>query len=228
MSDFIRIDNLLKTYTKNNEIIKALDIQELLIPQGGLFFIRGKSGAGKTTLLNIIGLLDSPSSGRILIDGREAINLKDDEKAKFRREYFGFIFQSSNLIPTLTVVENVMLSIWPSKSSDKQRIKEIDGILSRVGLLKRRNHLPSELSGGEQQRVAIARALMNSPKVILADEPIANLDPQTSKIIIDFFLEIVREDKATLVITGNEVLDLNNQAYREIRLQEGKLVNVVP
>jgi len=225
MTDFIRIDNLLKTYTKNGEIIRALDIKELLIPQGGLFFIRGKSGAGKTTLLNIIGLLDNPASGRILINSREAANLKDEEKAQFRREYFGFIFQSSNLIPTLTVVENIMLSIWPSKSMDKQRIKEIDGILSKVGLLKRRNHLPSELSGGEQQRVAIARALINGPKVILADEPTANLDPETSKIIFDLFMDIVRENKSTLVITGNENFGLNNQPFTEIRLQEGRLAN---
>ena len=225
MADFIRIDNLLKTYTKNGEIIRALDIKELLIPRGGLFFIRGKSGAGKTTLLNIIGLLDTPTSGKVLINGREAASLKDEEKAQFRREYFGFIFQSSNLIPTLTVVENVMLSLWSSKSVDKQRIKEIDEILSRVGLLKRRNHLPSELSGGEQQRVAIARALINGPKMILADEPTANLDPETSKIIFDLFMEIVRENKSTLVITGNENFNSNNQLYAEIRIQEGKLVN---
>jgi len=225
MASLIHIDNLLKTYTKNDEIIRALDIQELVIPPGGLFFIRGKSGAGKTTLLNIIGLLDSPTSGSILIDGRQVANFQEDEKAQFRREYFGFIFQSSNLIPTLTVVENVMLSLWRFKPIDKQIIKEIDEILSKVGLLKRRNHLPSELSGGEQQRVAIARALINSPKMILADEPTANLDPETSKIIFDLFMEIVRENKSTLVITGNENLNSDNQPYTEIRLQEGRLVS---
>jgi putative ABC transport system ATP-binding protein len=221
MSDFIRIENLLKTYQKNGQLIRALEVGELSLPQEGIILIKGKSGAGKTTLLNMIGLLDRPASGRIIIGGEDTSAIDDNKKTQLRRENFGFIFQAFNLIPTLSVEENVLLPLFPSGPST-EKIKEADNLLETVGLSKRRRHLPQELSQGEQQRAAIVRALINNPKAILADEPTSNLDPDNTKIILDLLLCIAQEKKLLLVIAGNDIGFLQNQGYREIRLEKGK------
>ena len=221
MSDFIRIENLLKTYQKNGQLIRALEVGELSLPQEGIILIKGKSGAGKTTLLNMIGLLDRPASGRIIIGGEDTSAIDDNKKTQLRRENFGFIFQAFNLIPTLSVEENVLLPLFPSGPST-EKIKEADNLLETVGLSKRRRHLPQELSQGEQQRAAIVLALINNPKAILADEPTSNLDPDNTKIILDLLLCIAQEKKLLLVIAGNDIGFLQNQGYMEIRLEKGK------
>ena len=221
MSDFIRIENLLKTYQKNGQLIRALEVGELSLPKEGIILIKGKSGEGKTTLLNMIGLLDRPASGRIIIGGEDTSAIDDNKKTQLRRENFGFIFQAFNLIPTLSVEENVLLPLFPSGPST-EKIKEADNLLETVGLSKRRRHLPQELSQGEQQRAAIVRALINNPKAILADEPTSNLDPDNTKIILDLLLCIAQEKKLLLVIAGNDIGFLQNQGYREIRLEKGK------
>lgn len=227
MDTYIKITNLLKTYIKDSATIKALDIKELTIPEKGLIFVTGHSGAGKTTLLNIIGLLDVPTSGQVCIDGKDTTGFKEEEKVSLRQKCFGFIFQSCNLIPTLTVEENILLPLFPY-GVNKQSLKETDEILEKFGLLKRRRHLPSELSGGEQQRAAIARALINNPKIILADEPTANLDPQNSKLVLDFLFNITLQKNLLLIIAGNDIISPNNQSYRQIQLLEGKVSGNIP
>jgi len=221
MDSFIYVSGLLKTYKKNNQAIRALEIKELALPQEGVVLVKGKSGAGKTTLLNMIGLLDSPTSGKIMINGKDISGIKDKEKTQLRRENFGFIFQAFNLIPTLTVRENVLLPLLPLKLNNVKGA-EADNLLERVGLSGRRKHLPSELSQGEQQRVAIVRALINNPKAILADEPTSNLDPENTKTILDLLLSITREKKLLLVIAGNDMDFLQSQPHKDIRLEEGR------
>lgn len=221
MDSFIYVAGLLKTYTKNNQAIRALEIKELTLPQEGVVLVKGKSGAGKTTLLNMLGLLDSPTSGKIIINGKDISGIKDKEKTQLRRENFGFIFQAFNLIPTLTVRENILLPLLPLKLNNV-KATEADNLLERVGLAGRKKHLPSELSQGEQQRVAIVRALINNPKAILADEPTSNLDPENTKIILDLLLSITREKKLLLIIAGNDIGFLQGESHKDIRLEEGR------
>jgi putative ABC transport system ATP-binding protein len=222
MNDFIRIDNLLKTYRKEGQIIRALEIEELALAQEGIVLVRGKSGAGKTTLLNMIGLLDRPTSGKVMINGEDTSGIDENKKNQLRKEKFGFIFQAFNLIPTLTVQENILLPLLPAKLN-MEKIREVDSLLERVGLAERKKHLPAELSQGEQQRVAIVRALINNPQAILADEPTSNLDPENTKIILDLLLGIREERKLLLMVASNDMGFLRDEPHREIRLEEGKL-----
>lgn len=223
MEPCIKIENLVKTYYKDGQVIFNLDIKGYSMPWEGIVFIRGKSGAGKTTLLNMIGLLDIPTSGKVVINGKDTSILRDDEKSRLRRECFGFVFQQGNLIPTLTVKENILLALLPSGGADKQKIKEIDEILTRLDILRRQYHLPSQLSGGEQQRAAIARALVNNPRIILADEPTANLDPENAAIITNLLYDIALTNKLLLVMTGDNIKAPASQAYQEARISQGKL-----
>ena len=224
MESYIKLENLIKAYYKGNQAVFKLEVKELSLPREGIVFIRGKSGSGKTTLLNIIGLLDVPASGRILIDGKDAAALNDNEKAGLRRGYFGFVFQQGNLIPTLTVMENILLALMPAGRADKQKVKNIEETLTRLDILKRQAHLPSQLSGGEQQRAAIARALVNNPKVILADEPTANLDPENALGLMGFLYNTALTNKLLLVITGDNIKAPPSGSYKEIRLLDGKII----
>jgi ABC-type lipoprotein export system ATPase subunit len=156
----------------------------------------------------------------VIICGKDTSKLNDKEKTSLRREYFGFIFQTFNLIPTLSVLENIQLPLLPQKLS-KEENKEIEVLLERVGLYKRRRHLPQELSQGEQQRVSIVRALVNNPKAILADELTSSLDPENTKIILDLLTGISKEKKILLVVAGNDILNLEKQFNKKVHLEEG-------
>lgn len=220
MDTFIKLENLKKIYKKDTV---ALDIEQLFLQKDGLVFITGPSGAGKTTLLNMIGLLDKPTSGKIFINGEDSAQFSDDKKAHLRREFFGFIFQDYNLIPTLTVWGNIILALMPQATEDKTNLKKLESFLARVGLENKRNRLPKELSGGEQQRVAIIRCLANNPKVILADEPSSNLDPENTKLIFDLLYAIMEEQKLLLVVAQTR-LEQVSRSFREVRLSKGKIV----
>lgn len=223
MDEFIAITNLVRDYNKDGGLIRAVEIKELTFPQEGVVFVRGKSGAGKTTLLNMIGLLDSPTSGKIIINGKDISGIEDDKKTQLRKENFGFIFQAFNLIPTLTVEENIFLALL-SSDLKKGKIAEVDNLLERVGLARRKKHFPAELSQGEQQRVAIVRALINDPKAILADEPTSNLDQDNTKNILDLLFNMVQERKTLLVIASNDAELMARKFSQEVRLEQGKIV----
>lgn len=200
----IHAEGLKKYYKRGNEEVRALDGVGMNIKSGEMLAITGPSGSGKTTLLNLLGGFAYPSAGRLRIAGTDLHESNERQLDSFRRETIGFVFQQFHLIPTLTVLENVLL---PTIFSGK---KGMDGkaleILSKVGLSGREGHLPSELSGGEMQRVAIARALINSPKILLADEPTGNLDTQTGERIIKLFVDLNREGLTVIVVTHNPII----------------------
>lgn len=204
METIIQISDLKKDYP-GNPPVHALRGINLKIDPSAFVIITGPSGSGKSTLLNIIGTLDKPSHGRVVIAGADVNDMKGNALAEFRREKFGFIFQTFNLLPTLTALENVVLPLLPYKRKIgfqvEQRAKEL---LTRVGLKDRMGHLPGELSGGEQQRVAIARSLINSPSIILADEPTGNLDSENGDEVIQSLRNLNRQERMTvLLVTHN-------------------------
>ena len=208
-----------KIYRRGREEIRALDNVSFAIACREFVAITGPSGAGKTTLLNILGCMDTPTSGTLTISGREAGKLSESEQTLLRRTEIGFVFQHFGLIPTLTVAENVAL---PALFARKQNNGRINELLERVGLANRRSHRPHELSGGEMQRVAIARALVNNPALILADEPTGNLDSGTGDSIIDLFRQLNAQGLTIIVVTHNEIMA--GAAQRRLALRDGHLV----
>jgi len=213
-------DTLARVYRRGREEIRALDNVSFDIARGEFVAITGPSGAGKTTLLNILGCMDRPTSGALRICGREVQNLTEGEQTHLRRSEIGFVFQHFGLIPTLTVAENVVLPSLFARKSNRGRIEEL---LQRVGLAARRSHRPHELSGGEMQRVAIARALVNSPKLVLADEPTGNLDSGTGDSIIELFQTLNAQGLTIIVVTHNETMA--GAAQRRLALWDGKLAD---
>lgn len=198
MSKAIELINVWKHYIINVPVLRGVNLS---VPVGGFISIRGKSGAGKTTLLRLIGLLDRPTSGRIFLLGSEVSGMSDGEASRVRLKHIGFIFQSFNLIPSLTVLENIelpMALLGIEKGARRRRAAEL---LERFGMKGLANRLPAELSGGEQQRVAILRAIANNPDIILADEPTSNLDEENSQLVYELFSEINRENLTTIVVT---------------------------
>ena len=222
MKTLIQATGLKKTYkmSKTN-IVKALDGVDIEVKEGDFSAIVGHSGCGKSTLMHILGLLDRPDEGKLIIDGDDVSKLKDNVANKIRAKKIGFIFQGFNLIPSLTAMENVMLAGKYGGMKAWARKERATELLELVGLKDRVNHKPNELSGGQQQRVAIARALMNNPAVILADEPTGELDSKTSLEIIDMLKKLNKEDNQTfLIVTHNtEVADA---CKKKIRLRDGK------
>ena len=222
MKTLIQATGLKKSYkmSKTN-IVKALDGVDIEVKEGDFSAIVGHSGCGKSTLMHILGLLDRPDEGKLIIDGDDVSKLKDNVANKIRAKKIGFIFQGFNLIPSLTAIENVMLAGKYGGMKAWARKERATELLELVGLKDRMNHKPNELSGGQQQRVAIARALMNNPAVILADEPTGELDSKTSLEIIDMLKKLNKEDNQTfLIVTHNtEVADA---CKKKIRLQDGK------
>ncbi len=192
----------------------ALKDVSVKIPEKSLTILRGKSGSGKTTLLNIIGALDAPTSGEVFFGGRNITGLSDKEREKLRRQKIGFVFQSVSLIPMMTVYENVEFALRLSnyKGDRKKRVEEC---LHLVGLGKRAQHMPQELSGGEQQRVAIARAIAHAPQVLFADEPTAELDTATSLAVIKLFKDLVEKQGVTIVMTTHDMslMDAGDMVY---------------
>jgi len=200
----IYIENLKKIYKMGNIKVKALNGVNLTVEDRSFLTIMGRSGSGKSTLLNMIGCLDQPDEGQIIFGDENITNLKKSELPYIRREKIGFIFQNYNLLPTLTALENVILPLRYKKSL-KQKAKTMAAdMLEKVGLKDRINHLPRELSGGEQQRVAIARALINNPAVVLADEPTGSVDTQTAREIVNLMRELHLKNQQTFIIVSHD------------------------
>lgn len=198
----LELMNVGKIYGSGSTQVEALKNVNFSIKKGEFISIIGESGSGKSTLLNVIGMLDNPTSGKIIIDGVEQKSMSMDQQAIFRRDNIGFIFQSFNLIQELTVEQNIAFPILLSHK--KPEMQRIDSIIRKLGLNERRDHMPSQLSGGQQQRVAIGRALVTEPKLILADEPTGNLDSKNSQEVIRLLLETSKEyNKTVLLITHN-------------------------
>ena len=220
----IDIRNMFKTYSMGDNAVHALDDVSLTIAAGEFVAIMGASGSGKSTLLNILGCLDTPTSGTYLLDGVEASRMSRTQLARIRNQKLGFVFQNFNLLSRTSAIENVELPTYYNKSfRGGQRRKHAAEMLERVGLGNRFTHTSAQLSGGQQQRVAIARALMNSPPVILADEPTGNLDTRSSMEIMGLFRQL-NNDGITIVMVTHED-DIAACAKRRILMRDGKIVN---
>jgi len=219
MNPFIRLENVSMLYGDNGVSAAALRGVSLSIDAGEYAVITGESGAGKSTLLTILGGLQVPSSGAVLMKGVDLSSLSADRLADFRRETIGFIFQAYHLLPDLTARENVMVPMSPLRTGAREKVERADALLSSVGLSGKEDRLPSELSGGECQRVAIARALVHDPSVLLADEPTGNLDSATGEQILDLFSSLNEAGKTVLMVTHNR--GNLSRATRLIRLHDG-------
>jgi putative ABC transport system ATP-binding protein len=221
--NLIQLKNIQKTYHLGKIQLEALKIEELTIKQGEYAAILGPSGSGKSTLMNILGCLDTPTSGDYILNGKKVSEMKRNELAKVRNQEIGFIFQSFNLLEYATAEENVALPlVYAGLSLEKRRARAAQ-LLERVGLSNRSHHKPSELSGGQSQRVAIARALVNQPNLILADEPTGNLDSRSGEQVIKIFEECVDEGKTIIIVTHD--LNLAKRAKRVIRILDGKMAS---
>jgi putative ABC transport system ATP-binding protein len=222
MSEIVVVENATKTFRRGIEEVHAVDGLDLAIEQGELLTVVGPSGSGKTTLLNLIGCLDKPTSGRVVVHGMETEDLTDKALATIRSTTVGFVFQQFFLIPTLTALENVILPSRFSAKKTKEGLKaRAEELLGRLGLSNRVDHLPNELSGGEMQRVAIARALINEPELLLADEPTGNLDMKSAADIAAILEELNADGLTVVVVTHNP--DLVSGPTRIIRLQDGRI-----
>ena len=218
----ILANNLVKDYEIGNFVVKAVNKISLRIKESDFVIIKGPSGAGKTTLLNLIGGLDSPNKGVVYSSGVKITNLQEESLATFRLINVGFIFQNYNLISTLTAEENVMFPMKLAGMNLKEQRERAVSLLKQIGLGDRREHLPFQLSAGEQQRVAIARALANDPPMILADEPTANLDKKTSLFIRDLFKDMKKDNKTIIIATHDDLLI--ELANRIIIFEDGKII----
>lgn len=221
--EILKVQNLCKTYGKGEAKVEALKDVSFSLKKGEFAAVVGESGSGKSTLLNCIGALDVPSSGKILVEGQDLFSMKDEERTIFRRRNIGFVFQSFQLVPELSVEQNIIFPLLLDyKKPDSAKVDEI---LEVLGLKARRKHLPGQLSGGQQQRVAIGRALITRPKLILADEPTGNLDSQNSKDVMDLLIQASRRYQQTiLMITHNS--NLAASADRVMRVSDGILADL--
>lgn len=217
----IEIKSLNKTFGKNNSKTIALKDVNLKINKGELVAIVGTSGSGKSTLLNIIGTLDSPSSGEYLLNSKNISNLTEKELAKIRNMTFGFVVQYFALINDYTVSENIEIPLEYSKVKSNERERRISEVLKKLGILDKAKKKPKELSGGQQQRVAIARALINNPDVILADEPTEALDSKTSQQVIDILKELNKEGKTVIIVTHDNKIAM--QCQRVLTIEDGSI-----
>jgi putative ABC transport system ATP-binding protein len=215
--------DLVKLYTMGEETVRALDGVSFTIPRGGYCAIVGPSGSGKSTLMNILGGLDTPTDGRIVIDGADIGTLDDEGLARFRNHTIGFVFQSFNLLPRMTALENVELPMIYAGIEAKARRQQAEELLTRVGLGERMLHRPTQLSGGQQQRVAIARALAGKPALLLADEPTGALDSQTGQEILGLFSELNREGATVVLVTHDH--DVAAATRRTVEMRDGHIVS---
>lgn len=222
MKNILETINLNKYYGEGKNLVKAIDNTNIKIKEGEFVAIVGKSGSGKSTLLHMLGALDRPSSGKVLIDGKDISNMKEEKLAIFRRRQIGFVFQYYNLIPSINVWENIVLPI--GLDSRKVDIEFVNDILKTLGLEDKKSSMPNTLSGGQQQRVAIARALASKPSIILADEPTGNLDSKTEEEVLTLLKASARKYSQTIVmITHDE--GISQMADRTINIEDGKVVS---
>lgn len=222
--EILKVENLTKIYGKDENKVEALKGVSLSVNKGEFVAIVGASGSGKSTLLHLLGGLDRPTGGKVIIDGESIYNYNEEKLAIFRRRKIGFIFQFFNLIPVLDVEENIALPVLlDNKKVDKKYLEEIINIL---GLNERRNHLPSELSGGQQQRVSIGRALLNKPSIILADEPTGNLDSKTSREVIELLKATAKKLDQTLILITHDN-NIASMADRVITIADGEIVSAL-
>jgi len=217
----IDIQNITRYYDMGSERVYALNQLSLQIQKNEYVALMGPSGSGKSTLMNILGCLDTPNSGRYILNSRVVSELSDDALAQIRNREIGFVFQAFNLLPRMQIVENVALPLLYAGISKSERLQRATEALIQVGLEQRLQHKPNELSGGQKQRVAIARSLVNKPSIILADEPTGNLDSVTSKDIMAVFSEIQSRGNTVILVTHEE--DVAQHAHRIIRLKDGGL-----
>ncbi|HEY9855237.1 MAG TPA: ABC transporter ATP-binding protein [Stenomitos sp.] len=222
----IRIRTLTKRYQTGDQAFNALDGVSLDIQEGEFVAIMGASGSGKSTLMNLMGCLDRPTSGDYALDGVTISELDDAELARIRNQKIGFVFQSFNLLPRTTAVENVELPMLYAGVKPAERRERALEALARVGLAERTTHMPNQLSGGQQQRVAIARAIVNRPKILLADEPTGALDTKTSEEIMDLFTQLNRQGMTVILVTHEP--DIATYARRILRFRDGHLLSDEP
>jgi putative ABC transport system ATP-binding protein len=222
MKEVIRLEKIRKIYKMGEGVtVEALRGVDLVIKENEFVSILGPSGSGKSTLLHIVGLLDSPTSGKRFIDGIETSQMNEVQQARVRGEKIGFVFQTFNLIPSLTTIENVELPLLLRAHDGRARREKAKKLLEQVGLGDRLQHLPGQLSGGQRQRVAIARALVNDPEVILADEPTGNLDSKTSEEILTLFEQLYKEGQTIILVTHEH--DIAAHARRQVHLKDGMI-----
>ena len=219
----INLENLCRHFAVGNQVVRALDEVDLVINKKEYVSIMGVSGSGKSTLLNILGLLDTPTSGDYVLSGINTSKMNDDEMAHIRSTKIGFVFQSFHLIPRLTAAENIEMPMVLSGLNPKERQEKVDNALARVSLTDRSDHRPEQLSGGQRQRVAIARSIVMEPDVLLADEPTGNLDSSSSKEIIKLIEELNQGGLTLVVVTHDK--DLGRRSNRLIELLDGKIIN---
>ena len=219
MSLVIKIRDITRDFPLGNEVVKVLKGIDLDIEQGDYVALMGPSGSGKSTLMNLLGCLDTPTSGSYFLNGNDVSNMSDDELAEIRNKEIGFVFQTFNLLPRTTALENVALPMVYAGISKSNRKIRAEKVLADVGLADRMDHKPNQLSGGQRQRVAVGRALVNNPSIILADEPTGNLDSVTSLEILMLFDEIHKQGNTVIVVTHEE--EVAEHAHRVIRLLDG-------
>jgi len=226
-STAIELSAVSRQYSMGNATVHAVDEVSFAIPRGDFAALLGPSGSGKSTLLNLIAGLDRPTSGAIVVNGRDLATLDPTELARYRRNAVGMIFQSFNLVPSMTLAENIELPMRFAEVERGERAQRAAELLAKVGLGNRAHHRPAELSGGEQQRGAIARALVNRPPLLLADEPTGNLDSHTGQEIMDLIVELNSSLGVTIVMVTHEQALADKYARRALHMADGRLVNVV-
>ncbi|MFN8639239.1 MAG: ABC transporter ATP-binding protein [Dehalococcoidia bacterium] len=219
----IRLRGVQRHYRIGGELVRALDGVDLDIEAGEFVAIMGQSGSGKSTLMNILGCLDRPTAGQYFLDNTDVAKLSDDQRATLRGGVFGFVFQSYNLIPRLSVIEQVELPLVYRHVAPRERRRRAAEALARVGLLPRANHQPTQLSGGQQQRVAIARSLVVEPRIVLADEPTGALDTQTGEEVMTILAEMSRTHGITVILVTHE-FEVAQHAQRLVRMRDGRVV----
>ncbi len=223
---YIRAEHLTKQYGSGDAAVMAIRGMSFEIQMGEFVAVMGESGSGKSTLLSVLGALNTPTAGNYVVDGLEVYDLGQDQRADFRREFLGFVFQSFHLVPYLTLLENVMLPLATVKMSSKKKRALAEDALLRVGLNGKSHRLPGQTSGGEQERVAIARAIVNEPPLLLADEPSGNLDTKTTRVVMDL-LQSLNEEGMTIVMVTHSP-ECAGYARRMLRISDGLLVEDVP